>query len=58
MEFELNETQRLFQVMRRVRNDGLGVIFITHFIEQANAVAVMPRLAALLRASPERPAAG
>jgi monosaccharide-transporting ATPase len=33
------EAQRLFAVMRRLRDDGLGVIFVTHFIDQAYDVA-------------------
>lgn len=36
---DAGETQALFRVMRRLRDRGLGVIFITHFIEQVYAVA-------------------
>jgi len=36
---DAGETQALFQVMRRLREHGIGIIFITHFIEQAYAVA-------------------
>jgi monosaccharide-transporting ATPase len=28
------ETQQLFKVMRKLRDDGVGIIFITHFISQ------------------------
>jgi monosaccharide-transporting ATPase len=28
------ETQQLFKVMRKLRSDGVGIIFITHFINQ------------------------
>lgn len=33
------ETERLFTVMRRLRDDGLAIIFITHFLEQVDAIA-------------------
>lgn len=29
-----NETEQLFKVMRRLKNEGVGIIFITHFIDQ------------------------
>ncbi len=29
-----NEVQRLFQVMRELREHGMGIIFITHFLDQ------------------------
>jgi monosaccharide-transporting ATPase len=29
-----NETQQLFKVMRKLKEDGVGIIFITHFIRQ------------------------
>lgn len=31
---DANETQQLFKVMRKLREDGVGIIFITHFIGQ------------------------
>ena len=31
---DANETQQLFKVMRKLREDGVGIIFITHFIDQ------------------------
>lgn len=31
---DTNETNQLFAVMRRLRERGLGIIFITHFLEQ------------------------
>jgi simple sugar transport system ATP-binding protein len=34
-----NETQQLFSVMRKLRGDGVGIIFITHFIDQVYEVA-------------------
>ncbi|MHC4991140.1 MAG: sugar ABC transporter ATP-binding protein [Planctomycetota bacterium] len=33
------EAQRLFDVMRRLRGEGLGIIFVTHFIDQVYEVA-------------------
>jgi len=33
------ETEELFAVMRRLRNQGLGIIFITHFLDQVYKVA-------------------
>jgi galactofuranose transport system ATP-binding protein len=31
---DVNETEQLFKVMRRLKNEGVGIIFITHFISQ------------------------
>jgi simple sugar transport system ATP-binding protein len=33
------ETEELFAVMRRLRDQGLGIIFITHFLDQVYKVA-------------------
>jgi simple sugar transport system ATP-binding protein len=33
------EAQQLFDVMRRLRDEGLGIIFVTHFIDQALEVS-------------------
>ncbi|MHC5001527.1 MAG: sugar ABC transporter ATP-binding protein [Planctomycetota bacterium] len=33
------EVERLFALMRRLRDDGLGIVFVTHFIDQVYAVA-------------------
>ncbi|MDR1753886.1 MAG: sugar ABC transporter ATP-binding protein [Eubacterium sp.] len=32
------EVQKLFNIMRRLRNEGLGIIFVTHFLEQVYEV--------------------
>ncbi|HYC70317.1 MAG TPA: sugar ABC transporter ATP-binding protein [Opitutaceae bacterium] len=32
------EVAELFRVMRRLRDDGLGIVFVTHFLEQVYAV--------------------
>jgi simple sugar transport system ATP-binding protein len=32
------EVARLFRVMRRLRDDGLGIVFVTHFLEQVYEV--------------------
>jgi simple sugar transport system ATP-binding protein len=32
------EAARLFRVMRRLRDDGLGIVFVTHFLEQVYEV--------------------
>ena len=34
-----NEVAELLQVMRRLKNQGLGMIFVTHFLEQAYEIA-------------------
>ena len=34
-----NEVQLLFNVMRELRADGMGIIFITHFLDQIYAVS-------------------
>jgi simple sugar transport system ATP-binding protein len=31
---DTHETEQLFQVMRKLKNEGLGIIFISHFIDQ------------------------
>jgi monosaccharide-transporting ATPase len=31
---DINETQQLFKVMKRLKSEGVGIIFITHFIDQ------------------------
>ncbi|MBN1583101.1 MAG: sugar ABC transporter ATP-binding protein [Anaerolineae bacterium] len=31
---DANETQQLFRVMKRLEQDGMGIVFITHFIDQ------------------------
>ena len=33
------DVERLFTVIRRLRDDGLGVIYISHFLEEVRAVA-------------------
>ncbi|HMQ51290.1 MAG TPA: sugar ABC transporter ATP-binding protein [Anaerolineae bacterium] len=33
------ETTKLFSVMRKLRDDGLGIIFITHFLDQMYDIA-------------------
>ena len=34
-----NETEQLFKVMKKLKNDGVGIIFITHFIDQVFAIS-------------------
>jgi galactofuranose transport system ATP-binding protein len=36
---DVNETELLFDVMRKLRDEGLGIIFITHFLDQVYRVA-------------------
>src|SRR5688572_4449101 len=36
---DAHETAKLFQVMRKLKSEGLGVIFITHFINQVYEVS-------------------
>ena len=33
------ETEKLFQVLRKLKGEGIGIIFITHFLNQVYAVA-------------------
>jgi simple sugar transport system ATP-binding protein len=33
-----SEVARLFRVMRRLRDDGLGIVFVTHFLDQVYEV--------------------
>lgn len=33
-----NEVEKLFSMMRRLRDQGVGIIFVTHFLEQVYAV--------------------
>ena len=33
------ETAQLFQVMRKLKDDGVAIVFITHFIDQVYAIA-------------------
>ncbi len=36
---DANEAEKLFQVMRKLKSEGLGIIFITHFIDQVYEVS-------------------
>jgi simple sugar transport system ATP-binding protein len=36
---DAKEVEKLFQVMRKLKADGLGIIFITHFIDQVYAIS-------------------
>jgi simple sugar transport system ATP-binding protein len=36
---DANETQQLFSVMRKLRDEGVGIIFITHFIGQVYEIS-------------------
>ena len=36
---DIHETHLLFDVMRKLKNEGLGVIFITHFLDQVYEIA-------------------
>lgn len=36
---DIHETNLLFNVMRMLKNEGLGIIFITHFLEQIYQIA-------------------
>ncbi len=35
----INETNQLFEVMRRLKSQGIGIVFITHFLDQVYQVA-------------------
>ena len=36
---DVNETQQLFSVMRKLKQEGVGIIFITHFISQVYEIS-------------------
>ncbi len=36
---DAHEVAKLFQVMRRLKTEGLGIVFITHFLDQVYAIA-------------------
>src|SRR5690348_13869659 len=36
---DIHESERLFEVMRRLKADGLGIVFITHFLDQVYQIA-------------------
>jgi simple sugar transport system ATP-binding protein len=36
---DAHETAQLFEVMRKLKNEGLGIIFISHFIDQVYEIA-------------------
>ncbi len=36
---DLNETNLLFELMRKLKSEGIGIIFITHFLGQAYQIA-------------------
>lgn len=35
----VNETEQLFKVMRKLKGEGVGIIFITHFIDQVYKIS-------------------
>ncbi|HEX7556643.1 MAG TPA: ATP-binding cassette domain-containing protein, partial [Leptolinea sp.] len=36
---DAQETKRLFDVMRQLKNEGIGIIFITHFLDQVYEIS-------------------
>ncbi len=36
---DVHETEKLFEVMRKLRDEGMGIIFITHFLDQVYEVS-------------------
>src|SRR5689334_5493146 len=36
---DIQETNRLFEVMHRLKQEGIGIVFITHFMDQVYQVA-------------------
>jgi monosaccharide-transporting ATPase len=36
---DIHETQLLFDVMRKLKSEGIGIIFITHFLDQVYQIA-------------------
>ena len=36
---DIQETNRLFEVMRKLKSEGIGIVFITHFLDQVYQIA-------------------
>ena len=36
---DVRETEKLFQVMRKLKDEGMGIVFITHFLNQVYKIA-------------------
>lgn len=36
---DVHETQKLFDVMRKLKSEGIGIIFITHFLDQVYQIS-------------------
>jgi simple sugar transport system ATP-binding protein len=36
---DLHEVEQLFAVMRRLKNQGMGIVFVSHFLEQVYAIS-------------------
>lgn len=36
---DINETKQLFTVMRKLKADGMGIVFITHFLDQVYEIS-------------------
>ncbi|CUH96308.1 putative ABC transporter ATP-binding protein YtfR [Propionispora sp. 2/2-37] len=36
---DAKEVEKLFDVMRKLKNDGMGIVFVTHFMDQVYAVS-------------------
>lgn len=36
---DIHETSKLFDVMRRLKRDGIGIVFVTHFLDQVYQIA-------------------
>jgi simple sugar transport system ATP-binding protein len=36
---DVKETQKLFEVMQKLKNEGIGIVFITHFLDQVYQVS-------------------
>src|SRR5207253_5960971 len=36
---DVNESNRLFEVMRKLKGEGMGIVFVTHFLDQVYRVS-------------------
>src|SRR5204863_1360158 len=36
---DAHEVERLFAVMRKLKGEGLGIVFVTHFLDQVYAIS-------------------
>ena len=53
---DADEVQKLFEVMRRLRDEGVAIVFVSHFLDQIYEIA--DRMTILRNGAPRRGADG